>query len=460
MRSLRRPMFRRGGKVSSRNNGIVSGFASGGSVRQGYARMTPRGVIPDDEETKIDTSQQGDPLAGFIREKGVFLDEDSLNLGNAAQAYEDAYTMEAMPKGLTTSDYLRIASMGAEIMGAPNVGGSGLMGAFKSASPALSSAGKDLSETFGERRALYDQKQYARKLGIAEQKAESIRDENKIKLELANAANLREANRVALANQTAAESEMLKYTNAENFKRLKYEIDNKTFEFTEKMETFRDLSSDIASLEISLAEATANNDKALMSKLQNEIRSKQQEIQIPLQGTLGQEAVVEVIQGIPKELYQTWFSNSKREIDDSGQYEPGSEDYYEAIQDKVQGFASSYISGLINAVKGEVDSIYSPSSVYAEGGRVGLQGGGDPMLEQMPGPGATQTTTMEQQQSPQLTFGELRKRLPPEVTDKVITLLTQSQEALLDFTRIQVPADINKFNQKYGTDLTLPTQVA
>ena len=179
MRSLRRPMFRRGGKVSSRNNGIVSGFASGGTVRQGYAKMTPRGVVPDDEETKIDTSQQNNPLGFF--------------------------------SGLTTSDYLRIASMGADIMGAPNVGGSGLMGALQSASPALSSAGKDLSEAFGERRALYDQKQYARKLGIAEQKAESIRDENKINLELTNAANLREANRVALANQQAAEYEMLKY---------------------------------------------------------------------------------------------------------------------------------------------------------------------------------------------------------------------------------------------------------
>jgi len=456
MRSLRRPMFRRGGKVSSRNNGIVSGFAGGGSVRQGYARMTPRGVVPDDEETKIDTSQQNNPLA-YTKAVPNYL---TFEPEDAAKAFEEAYTMEAMPKGLTTSDYLRIASMGADIMGAPNVGGSGLMGALQSASPALSSAGKDLSESFGERRALYDQKQYARKLGIAEQKAESIRDRNKINLELTNAQNLREANRVALENQQAAEYEMLKYTNAENFKRLKYEIDNQTFEFTEKMKTFRDLSSDIASLEISLAEATANNDRDLMDKIQNKIRSKKQEIQIPLQGTLGQEAVVEVIQGIPKELYTTWFNTAKREIVDSGQYEEGSDEFYEAIQNKVQGSASSYISGLITAVRGEVDNIYSPSSAYAEGGRVGLQNGGDPMLEQMPGPNATQTTTMEQQQSPQLTFAELRKRLPPEVTDKVITLLTQSQEALLDFTRIQVPADINKFNQKYGTDLTLPTQVA
>ena len=49
MRSLRRPMFRRGGKVSSRNNGIVSGFASGGTVRQNYANSNPNGVISVDQ---------------------------------------------------------------------------------------------------------------------------------------------------------------------------------------------------------------------------------------------------------------------------------------------------------------------------------------------------------------------------------------------------------------------------
>ncbi len=457
MRSLRRPMFRRGGKVSSRNNGIVSGFASGGSVRQGYAKMTPRGVVPDDEETQIDTSQQNTPLSytKAVPNYLTFKPED------ADAAFESGLgPAEAMPKGLTTSDYLRIASMGAEIMGAPNVGGSGLMGALKSASPALSSAGKDLSETFDERKALYDQKQYARKLGIAEQRAESVRDRNKINLELTNAQNLREANRVALENQQAAEYEMLKYTDENKMARLKYEIDNKTFEFTEKMKAFRELSAEVGTLELALVEAKNSGNKELINELQNKIRVKQQELQVPLEGTVGQKAVVEVIKGIPRELYQQWFTTSKRGVDEKGQYEPGSADYYDAIQLEVQGFAGSYISGLIDAVKGEVDDIYSPNQGFAKGGRVGLQGGGDPMLEQMPGPGATQTTTMEQQQSPQLTFGELRKRLPPEVTDKVITLLTQSQEALLDFTRIQVPADINKFNQKYGTDLTLPTQVA
>jgi len=32
MKSLNRPMFKRGGNVSARNNGIVSGFSNGGSA--------------------------------------------------------------------------------------------------------------------------------------------------------------------------------------------------------------------------------------------------------------------------------------------------------------------------------------------------------------------------------------------------------------------------------------------
>ena len=133
--------------------------------------------------------------------------------------------------------------------------------------------------------------------------------------------------------------------------------------------------------------------------------------------------------------------------------ELGSDEYYELEKELLEKKLSTYFDAVTTTVK------KMGINQMAEGGRVGLQNGGDPMMEQMPGPGATQTTTMEQQPT-QITFAELRKRLPPEVTDKVITLLTQSEEALLDFTRIQVPEDINKFNQKYGADLTLPTQVA
>ena len=59
-----------------------------------------------------------------------------------------------------------------------------------------------------------------------------------------------------------------------------------------------------------------------------------------------------------------------------------------------------------------------------------------------------------------LSFKELRDRLPPEVTDDVIRFLTQSNQALQDFAYIRTAGDIKKFNMKYGLNLVLPAQQA
>jgi hypothetical protein len=69
------------------------------------------------------------------------------------------------------------------------------------------------------------------------------------------------------------------------------------------------------------------------------------------------------------------------------------------------------------------------------------------------------TMTEAPKDSP-LTFEELRARLPREVTDQVVRLLATSEAALLDFANIDTEQDIAIFNQKYNADLQLPTQVA
>jgi hypothetical protein len=70
----------------------------------------------------------------------------------------------------------------------------------------------------------------------------------------------------------------------------------------------------------------------------------------------------------------------------------------------------------------------------------------------------------EQGQSPRgsmgLTFQELRARLPQEVSDEVVRLIATSEEALLDFANLETQDDIALFNQKYQSDLQLPSQVA
>ena len=95
----------------------------------------------------------------------------------------------------------------------------------------------------------------------------------------------------------------------------------------------------------------------------------------------------------------------------------------------------------------------------AKGGRVNYAQG-TPMAE--PQVVATQTeganTTENTRPVNKLSFAELRNRLPKEITDDVVQLLANSEEALQDFAYIQTQEDINKFNIKYGVNVILPQQ--
>ena len=95
----------------------------------------------------------------------------------------------------------------------------------------------------------------------------------------------------------------------------------------------------------------------------------------------------------------------------------------------------------------------------AEGGRVGYAQG-TPMNE--PQIAATQTaganTTENTRPVNKLTFAELRNRLPKEITDDIVQILANSEEALQDFAYIQTQEDVNKLNVKYGVNVILPPQ--
>ena len=90
----------------------------------------------------------------------------------------------------------------------------------------------------------------------------------------------------------------------------------------------------------------------------------------------------------------------------------------------------------------------------AKGGRVGLQMGGQPMPETMPtDQGPVQASPVQD-----LTFEELRARLPQTITDDIVTLIASSEQALTDFANIQTQQDVNAFNQKYEVNLQLPAE--
>ena len=87
----------------------------------------------------------------------------------------------------------------------------------------------------------------------------------------------------------------------------------------------------------------------------------------------------------------------------------------------------------------------------ATGGRVGYATAGQVIPGEMP-----RTSQADVIQS--MSFEDLRSRLPSTITNDVIQLLANSQEALVEFSNIQTESDIRSFNRKYEVNLVLPAE--
>ena len=89
---------------------------------------------------------------------------------------------------------------------------------------------------------------------------------------------------------------------------------------------------------------------------------------------------------------------------------------------------------------------------FATGGRVGYQAAGSVMGD------AIQADQAMPEELGDISYEELRSRLPQEVGDDIVRLLANSAEALEDFATIQTEQDIANFNKKYGVNLVLPAE--
>jgi hypothetical protein len=83
----------------------------------------------------------------------------------------------------------------------------------------------------------------------------------------------------------------------------------------------------------------------------------------------------------------------------------------------------------------------------ADGGRAGYQMGGP-------------AEPIKEEDSPvqELSYQELRTRLPSTISDQVVQLIANSKQALLDFAEIRTQQDVDQFNQLYDVTLTLPQE--
>ena len=104
-----------------------------------------------------------------------------------------------------------------------------------------------------------------------------------------------------------------------------------------------------------------------------------------------------------------------------------------------------------------------PREDAADGGRIGYQQGMmvQPAAPMMPASLPTdQGPAMSQNDSPvqDLSYEELRSRLPESVTNDVVQLIANSQQALVEFANIQTGQDVKAFNRKYEVNLVLPQE--
>jgi hypothetical protein len=55
-----------------------------------------------------------------------------------------------------------------------------------------------------------------------------------------------------------------------------------------------------------------------------------------------------------------------------------------------------------------------------------------------------------------ISYDQLRARLPNEITDDIVELMSNSAEALEDFAMISSQQEVDQFNKKYSVNLVLP----
>ena len=89
-----------------------------------------------------------------------------------------------------------------------------------------------------------------------------------------------------------------------------------------------------------------------------------------------------------------------------------------------------------------------PRVESADGGRIGYRmGTPQPMM-----PGVAEA---DEGQVQDLSYNELRARLPQSIDNDVVQVIANSKQALLDFANIRDQQDVNEFNQRYNVSLNI-----
>ena len=124
-------------------------------------------------------------------------------------------------------------------------------------------------------------------------------------------------------------------------------------------------------------------------------------------------------------------------------------------QEKLQSLINKYLK-LVSEFLMEEEKEEREGS--ATGGRIGYANAGAVMPGQPMQARAAGPTDQGETNQINISYEQLRERLPQEISNEIVLLLSQSYEAFADFAEIQTQADVNEFNTKYNVQLFLPKQ--
>jgi len=372
-RILRRPMFR-GGRVDSYGTGIATGLADGGMPNK-------RGLV--------------DGPGGYA---GVM------------DIYESVKEQipERNTQGLSRGDYLRIASAGLDILGAPGETGGILGGTLSAASKPLSKLGVDLATGMEARDASSEES--VKDISSAIMRGRSTRDRG-----------------FALGDR------LEKLRVATGRRQVLREILDDDLAFVEYL---KEKHADVAN------SGDVNKIAEIKKGLQNQLESVENDLKVLL----------------PKDDITVAFLKTPA----AGQYFRGIIADEEQRQGKQQGDPDFNWNAVLETIR----------TGKKDGGIIGYATGGEVEVEEQTedlnirdlmkdqgveyGEQVSVEEKMPEQESGSLSYEELRARLPKEIQDDVVKIIASSDEALIEFSNIATQQDVDAFNSKYGVELVLP----
>ena len=142
----------------------------------------------------------------------------------------------------------------------------------------------------------------------------------------------------------------------------------------------------------------------------------------------------------------------------------------ETLKREKEDYATSILSGSMTEddfvkdiiIAGVKNDVFDPAKVAekypalagllydelkADGGRIGYNIGGQAMMPAV--------AEAEEDQVENLSFTELRARLPQSIDNDIVQVIANSKQALLDFANIRDQQDVDEFNQRYNVSLNI-----